>query len=61
MTVRDLSRVLHPPLPATADKVLTVWSENREGLDTNTASVSVIMDGIDEMRSETLLLLESLE
>ena len=61
LTVRDLSRVLHPPLPATADKLLTVWSENREGLDTNTASVSVIMDCIDEMRSETLLLLESLE
>jgi len=61
LTVRDLSRVLHPPLPATADKLLTVWSENWEGLDANTASVSIIMDGIDEMRSETLQLLESLE
>ena len=61
LTVRDLSRVLHPPLPGTADKLLSVWSENWEGLDENTANVSVIMDGIDEMRSETLHLLESLD
>lgn len=61
LTVRDLSRVLHPPLPGTADKLLTVWSENWEGLDENTANVNVIMDGIDEMRSETLHLLESLD
>lgn len=61
LTVRDLSRVLHPPLPDTADKLLTVWSENWEGLDKNKTNVSVIMKSIDEMRTETLHLLESLE
>jgi len=61
LTVRDLSRVLHPPLPGTADKLLTVWSENWEGLDENTTNVTMIMDSIDVMRSETLQLLESLE
>ncbi|MGB5179376.1 MAG: hypothetical protein WBP44_11675 [Gammaproteobacteria bacterium] len=61
LTVRDLSRVLHPPLPGTADKLLTVWSENWEGLDKNITNVDSIMAGIDEMRGETLQLLDSLE
>jgi len=61
LTVRDLSRVLHPPLPDTADKLLTVWSENWEGLDKNITNVDSIMAGIDEMRGETLQLLDSLE
>jgi len=61
LTVRDLSRVLHPPLPDTADKLLTVWSENWEGLDNNITNVDSIMAGIDEMRGETLQLLDSLE
>ena len=61
LTVRDLSWVLHPPLPDTADKLLTVWSENWEGLDNNITNVDSIMAGIDEMRGETLQLLDSLE
>jgi len=61
LTVRDLSRVLDPPLPDTADKLLTVWSENWEGLYKNITNVDSIMAGIDEMRGETLQLLDSLE
>jgi len=61
LTVRDLTRVLNPPLPGTADKLLTTWSENWEGLAENTANVDFIMGSIDEMRSETLQLLDSLE
>ena len=61
LTVRDLSRVLHPPLPAAADELLAVWGENWAGLVENKKNVDLIMDEIDNIRSETLLLLESLE
>ena len=61
LTVRDLSRVLHPPLPAATDELLEVWSKNWAGLDENQANMDLIMSEIDNVRSETLLLLDSLE
>jgi len=61
LTVRDLTRVLSPPLPAAADKLLATWSENWEGLGENTTNVDLIMESIDKMRGETLHLLDSLE
>ena len=61
LTVRDLSRVLHPPLPAVADELLEVWSKNWAGLDEKQANVDLIMSEIDNVRGETLLLLDSLE
>lgn len=61
LTVRDLSQVLHPPLPAAANELLSVWGENWEGLDDKKKNMDLIMGEIDSLRSETLLLLESLE
>ncbi len=61
LTVRDLSRVLHPPLPSAADELLAVWGENWAGLVEKQTSVDLIMGEIDNIRSETLLLLDSLE
>ena len=61
LTVRDLSRIMQPPLAVTADELLTIWSENWEGLGEKQKNVDLIMDGIDKVRSETLILLESLE
>jgi len=61
LTLRDLSRVLKPPLPATADTLHTIWSENWEGLDESASNLDSVMAAIDEMRSETLQLLDSLE
>ena len=61
LTVRDLSRILHPPLPAAADDLLAVWGENWEGLDGKQKNMNLIMGEIDNVRSETLLLLASLE
>ena len=61
LTVRDLSRVLHPPLPAAADELLAVWESNWEGLGEKQANVDLIIGEINNIRSETLLLLESLE
>ena len=61
LTVRDLSRVLHPPLPATADKLLAAWNENWNELAENQENVDLILGEIDNMRNVTLQLLESLE
>ena len=61
LTVRDLSRVLHSPLPAVADKLLEVWGENWSGLGKEQVNNDLIMDEIDRVRDETLTLLESLE
>ena len=61
LTVRDLSRVLHPPLPAAADELLTVWGNNWQGLAEKQANVDFIMAEIDSIRGEALQLLESLE
>ena len=61
LTVRDLSRVLHPPLPEAADTLLEVWGKNWEGLGVNPANVDLITNEIDIIRNETLLLLKSLE
>lgn len=61
LTVRDLSRVLHPPLPASADKLLEIWDENWEGVAEKQTSVDLIMGEIDSIRSETLQLLGALE
>lgn len=60
-TVRDLSRILHPPLPAAANKLVSVWGENWTGLGKEKTKVDLIINEIDNVRNETLLLLESLK
>ncbi len=61
LTVRDLSRILHSPLPEAANELLSVWDKNWESLGKEQAKVDLIISEIDNVRSETLLLLESLE
>ena len=61
LTVRDLSRILHPPLPKAADELLSSWNQNWESLGKEQAKVDLIISEIDNVRSETLLLLESLQ
>jgi len=61
LTVRDLSRILHSPLPAAADELLSVWNKNWESLGKEQIKVDLIIGEIDNVRNETLLLLESLE
>ncbi len=61
LTIRDLSRVLKPPLPDSAEQLLKIWGDNWVGMEENTANVDSIMQGIDDLRMETLELLESLE
>lgn len=61
LTVQDLSRILPPPLPNTADTLLNIWKENWEELGEQDNTVNLVLDGIDVMRGETLQLLDSLE
>ena len=61
LNIRDLSRVLIQPLPSTADELVEIWSENWNGLGKKQKNADLIMDGIDKVRSETLVLLESLD
>jgi len=61
LTVRDLSRVLHSPLPEAADSLLDVWNNNWEGLNDKPENLDRIMGEIDVMRKETLSLLDALE
>ena len=61
LTIRDLSRVLHPPLPAAADKLQIVWNENWSELAESQPKLDLLMAEIDNVRAQTLLLLESLE
>ena len=50
LTVRDLSRVLQPPLPDTADALLAVWRENWEKLGDEQAGADAITEAIDHAR-----------
>ena len=61
LTVRDLSLVLHQPLPTAADELLAVWGKNWDGLDEKKVNVDLIMNEIDNIRIENLLLFDSLE
>jgi len=61
LTVQDLSRILPSPLQDKADTLLTIWNDNWEELGEQDNTVNLVMDGIDEMRGETLQLLDSLE
>ena len=61
LTVRDLSRVLQPPLPVTADELVKVWGDNWDGLGEKQKSEALIMQAIDNVRGETVILLESLD
>tara|TARA_R110001583_G_scaffold106334_1_gene254575 strand:- start:1102 stop:1536 length:435 start_codon:yes stop_codon:yes gene_type:complete len=61
LTIRDLSQVLPPPLPASADKLRATWNMNWEDIEKDQQSADDILVGLDEMRDETILILKTLE
>lgn len=61
LTIRDLSRVLPPPLPVAGDELLEVWSANWDTLENDKASLDATLGKIEETRSDILALLRSLE
>ena len=61
LTIRDLSRVMRPPLHENTDKLLEIWGDNWEGLDDDKESVDNILEAIEDTRGEMLELLKSLD
>lgn len=61
LTINDLSQVLPPPLPASADKLRTTWNINWEYIENNQTNADNILTELDEMRDKTITLLKTLE
>lgn len=60
LTIKDLSQVLPPPLPAKAENLSVTWSVHWENIESDQTSTENILAELDEMRNETLTLLKSL-
>ena len=61
LTINDLSQVLPPPLPASADNLRTTWNINWEGIENDQTHADNILAELDEMRDKTIGLLKTLE
>ena len=61
LTINDFSRLLHEPLPSSCSQLQQIWDDNWKDISTNQASVDAILAGIDQVRSDVLLLLKNLE
>jgi len=61
LTIKDLSQVLPPPLPASADKLRATWNINWEDIENGQTNADNILAGLDEMRDKTITLLKTLE
>ena len=61
LTIRDLSRVLRPPLHDNTDQLLETWGDNWEGLEDDQESVENILEAIENTRGKMLDLLKSLD
>jgi hypothetical protein len=58
--ISDLSELLPPPIPTTASKLTTTWSESWSTIKTSEENTLLISSEIDQARSEVLTLLRQL-
>lgn len=61
LTIKDLSRVLEGPVPATAEQLWTVWGKDFEGLGSDDQSKDRIVEALEAVREDTHALLRSLD
>ena len=61
LTINDLARILPDEMQDAAAALLQAWGENWEHLADSTVSLDIIMQALDATRSQTLVLLRSLE
>jgi hypothetical protein len=61
LTINDLARVLPDDVQASTAGLLQAWGENWENLADSPISLDIIMQALDAARSQTLVLLHSLE
>jgi hypothetical protein len=59
--LRDLSLLMPEPVPQSADALYTTWGERWDGLGSDAAAVNAIDDAINELRQETVRVLEELD
>ena len=61
LVIKDLARVLAPPMPAASDRLQSVWGEHWNALGVEQASADAILVEIDAVREETLRQLHRLD
>jgi hypothetical protein len=61
LTINDLAQVLPDDVQASTGDLLQAWGENWENLADSAISLGIVMQSLDATRSQTLVLLRSLE
>jgi len=61
LAIRDLSRILPPPVPGAADRLHSVWSEHWQTLDRQQSSKDAVDAAVDAIVDDTVEMLESLD
>jgi hypothetical protein len=62
LTIRDLAHILEQPLPDSASTLYSVWNNNWSGLGKpSDANAEAILDSIQDVRDDTLALLQMLD
>lgn len=61
LTINDLAQVLPDDVQASTAALLQAWGENWENLADSAISLGIVMQALDATRSQTLVLLRSLE
>ncbi len=61
LTINDLAKVLPDAMQDSTEGLLLAWGENWETLADSSTSLDFIMQALDNTRSQTLVLLHSLE
>ncbi len=61
LTIKDLSQVMAPISQQKAKMLIATWDNNWENLGDKQTSVDAVLKSIDEMRSETLRQIKSLD
>ena len=61
LVMKDISQILDDPLPASTGKLLNVWEQHSDDLDTSRESEQIIIAAIESVRSDALALLQHLD
>ena len=61
LAIRDLSRILPAPLPASADDLHSVWNAHWQTLDRQQASKDAVDAAVDALVDDTVEMLEKLD
>jgi hypothetical protein len=60
-TIKDLASILNNPLPQSSQNLLDVWERNWQGLAENQENLEAIEKAIDNVRKDSMTLLQHLK